>query len=201
MRARARTCRSPIGRGRLGTVPGVPESLSTIDLPELEAPDEKHRGRLRRNRLVRRLALGLLTIFILLGAVGVLGVRSRTVTASGGGYTLEVDYAQVARPALAAPWRVTVRHPGGFDGPITLETSADYFELFDANAMVPAPSAETADAEYHVAEFDPPDGNTLKVSFDARIGPNVQWGKTATTRLVIDDEIVAQVTYRTWVLP
>jgi hypothetical protein len=49
-------------------------------------------------------------------------------------------------------------------------------------------------------EFDPPPGETFRLSFDARIEPSVQWGLEATTEVEHAGE-VASVTYRTWVMP
>ena len=156
---------------------------------------------MRRNRLARRMGLTVLAVVVLLGATGMLGVRTRTVRASSNGYDLTVRYAQVARPALAAPWEVTLHHDGGFDGPITISTSADYFHLFDENGLSPDPAGATAGRDRLVLEFDPPAGETLTVSYDARIGPNVQMGKRATTQVLVHDEPVVGVSYRTWIMP
>jgi hypothetical protein len=178
----------------------APDS-STTAWAGLDPAEPEQARRLRRYRFVRRVVLVLLAVFVLAGALGFLGIRTRTVEAAGGGYTLRVEYAHVARPALAAPWRVTITHPGGFDGPVTLSTTGAYFDLFDENGLSPDPASATAGDDRLILEFDPPPGEVLQINYDGRIGPNVQWGKRATTEVVVDGEPVVDVTYRTWVLP
>ena len=179
--------------GRLG---GGGEEWPTTESVEVEdAP-------VRRARTVRRVFVAALCAFLLLGLLGVLGVRSGRVTASGGGYELEVVYPRVARPGLAVPWTVTVRRPGGFDGPVTLATTSEYLDVFDSANLDPEPESATRDGQRALWEFTPPrDGDTLEVSLDTRVGPHVQWGKSAVTAVLRDDAPVVQVRYRTYVLP
>ncbi len=84
------------------------------------------------------MTIGVLALIVVLGAVGVFGMRSTSVTASGGGYQLTVEYAAVSRAGLDTPWTVTVRHPGGFTGPITLATTDNYFTMFETQGLTPA---------------------------------------------------------------
>jgi hypothetical protein len=146
-------------------------------------------------------ALACLFVFLGAGAVGVFGVRTRTVTATGGGYELTVTYAAVTRPGLATPWAVEVRRQGGFDGPVTIAASAAYLEMFDENGLDPDPSASTADPDFVEWEFDPPNGDTLAVSFDARLEPARQWGRSGTVKVLVDDAAVTTASFRTWVMP
>ena len=152
--------------------------------------------------MLRRLFLAFLFLFLLAGLLGLFGVKTATVRAEGGGYELEVRYAKVARPGLSVPWVVTIRHPGGFDGPVTLTTNAAYFDLLDENSFDPDPESSTADGEIMIWEFEPPEeGDTLEVSLDTRMGPNVQWGASATTAVVENGQQVVSVDYKTWVMP
>ncbi len=170
-------------------------SLSTI-------PAEVPLDALRRARVARRAFLTFVAVFVALGTIGVFGVRSGTVRSSGGGYTLEVRYPEVARPGLSVPWSVTIRHPGGFDGPLTLASTASYFDLFDENSLDPDPDASTSDGERVLWEFETPEsGDTMEVSLDTRMGPNVQWGTRGQTAVLVDGKPVASVEYRTWVMP
>ena len=164
-------------------------------------PDAPSPERLRLGRAARRVFIVLLFVFIGLGLAGVLGVRTGTVSATGGGYELEVTYARVTRPGLATPWSTTVRHPGGFEGPITIAVSSEYFDMFDENGLDPDPSGATADGEYVYWEFEPPDGDVLEVSFDARIEPARQWGRDGVSRLMDGNRVIAEARYKTWVLP
>lgn len=160
-------------------------------------------ARVRRSRGLRRLFFVGLCLFLALGLLKVYGVRTSEATASGGGYELTVSYASVTRPGLATPWSVEIRRPGGFDGPVTLTTTSDYIEAFDENSLDPEPSSATTDADRTIWEFDPPpEGDTLSVSFDARMEPGVQLERLiGVTEVLKNDEPVVSVRYRTWVMP
>ena len=171
-----------------------------VELPTV--PDDLSLERARRGRAARRVFLVVLCLFLALGALGFLGVRSRTVKASGGGYELEVVYAQFARPGLAVPWSVTVRRPGGFQGPVTIASTDSYFDLFDENSLDPDPDSSSSDGDRIIWEFAPPEqGDTMTVSLDTRVGPNVQWGGTGETSVLDGGQPVATVRYRTYVMP
>ena len=160
-----------------------------------------------RSRLARRLFVAALGLFLLLGALGVYGVRTRTASASAGGYELSVRYATVSRPGLATPWSLEVRRPGGFPDGLTVAVMSSYFDVFDENGLEPAPVEETSDGERTYWRFSPSAADTIAVSFDARIEPGVQvtrakgrvevlagpTGPTAATVVAVD--------FRTWVMP
>lgn len=155
-----------------------------------------------RARTTRRVFTVVLSLFLLAGLLGLLGVRTGTVSTEGGGYELEVRYAKVARPGLSVPWAVTIRRPGGFDGPVTLATNSTYFDLLDENSFDPDPESTTSDGERLIWEFEPPeDGDTMEVSLDTRVGPNIQLGTSGTTEILEDGQPVASVTYKTWIMP
>lgn len=156
----------------------------------------------RRARLGRRLLLCVFATFLLLGATGVFGVRTARVSAAGGGYQLHVEYPRVTRAGHAVPLAVEVRKPGGFgEEPVVVAMRAGYFSLFDENGILPGPSAETADRENVIWEFDPPPGEVLRVRFDTRTGPNRQVGEKGTAAVLLDDAPVVTVSFRTWVMP
>jgi hypothetical protein len=101
----------------------VPDGDSTLrDLRSME--DE------RSGVLGRRIAIALLTLVVVAGATGWLGVRSWTARAEGSGYELTLTYPRVARSGLDVAWNLRLEHPGGFDGPFTIAVSADYFDIF-----------------------------------------------------------------------
>ena len=164
-------------------------------------PHARPLERQRAARTGRRVFIVLLFVFLGLGLAGVLGVRTGVVTASGEGYELEVEFATVTRPGLATPWSTTIRHPGGFDGPIKIAVSSEYFDMFDENGLDPDPDGATADGEFVYWEFQPPDGDEFEVSFDARIEPARQWGTDGISRLMDGERVIAEAQYRTWVLP
>jgi hypothetical protein len=183
----------------------IAEAEELARRPEVDviptAPEEPNLLQSRRSRILRRLFMTLLLAGLAVGATGRLGVHSRTTTVQGEGYQLTVTYGQMTRPGLATPWSLKIRHPGGFDGPITVSTNTKYLDLFDENGFDPQPSKSTATPDMVIWEFDPPDGDTLGVSLDARLEPGAQWGRTGETSVLVDGEPVVTAKYKTWVLP
>jgi hypothetical protein len=169
----------------------------TSTLPEVR-PDSA----VRRSRIGRRLGVTALAVFVLLGALGLFGVRTATRTVTGGGYRLSVVYPSVARPALAVRVEVEVQHPGGFDGPVHLRMSSSYAALFDLNGFVPDPDTVTTTSAYTIYSFAPPPGDTFKIRIDTRVEPARQRGERAEVS-VLDDAgaPVATVHFRTRIWP
>jgi hypothetical protein len=165
-------------------------------LTDLRSVEQNTRG-----HTVRRVTIGVLALIVLLGALGVFGERTGTVRTSAGGYQLSVHYGVVSRAGIDTPWQVTVHHAGGFDGPITLATTASYFEMFESQGLTPAPDSETVGAVYQYQEFSPPPGDTFTLTYDAYIQPASQHGHSAVTKLLINGREVAQVSYRTRLVP
>lgn len=158
----------------------------------------------RRGRLGRRLFTAGLVVFLALGALGVYGVRTREVTAAGGGYRLTVTYTSVTRPGLATPWSVEIRRPGGFgDELVTVAVASSYFDAFDENGLDPDPAEAFTDGKRTVWRFEPPPGDVMTVSFDARIEPGVQLTTVKGTVAVLDPAgaDAARARFRTLVLP
>ena len=158
-------------------------------------------GRVRLARNGRLLLLALLTALILAGATGALGARTTTTTATASGYELSVSFPSVTRPGLAIRWMVVVRHAGGFAEPIDIATTSAYFNLFDFNNLDPTPSGLTTDDTWSIWTFDPPPGDVLRVTMDARLEPARQSGNRATTTVWVGGVFVASVSYHTSVVP
>ncbi|MGI8810359.1 MAG: hypothetical protein ACR2KK_21415 [Acidimicrobiales bacterium] len=160
-----------------------------------------------RSRLVRRIFVVGLGLFLVLGALGFYGVRTRSASAAGGGYEVSVRYATVSRPGLATPWSVEVRRPGGFPDGLTLAVMSGYFDAFDENGLDPAPVEETSDGERTYWRFGPSAADTIAVSFDARIEPGVQATRVKGRVEVLDgppgpqSAAVVTVDFGTWVMP
>jgi hypothetical protein len=184
---------APLEPGELAARPDVD------DIPT--APEETDLRGSRRGRTLRRLFMSLVAAFLLLGATGVLGVRTRQVAARGGGYELTVSYGHVSRPGLATPFGFEIRRPGGFDGPITVSSDSRYLSMFDENGFDPEPSSVTSTADQIIWQFEPPPGDVLSVSLDARIEPGVQWGKPGATSVLKDGRPVVTARYHTWIMP
>jgi len=151
----------------------VPGDAARSSIPTEPAPTEL--GRQRRARMARRGFVTVLVAFLALGALGFVGVRTRTASASGGGYELSLHYATIARPGLDVPWTLTVRHPGGFPDGVTVLVTSEYLDKLDQNGASPAPAAETTDGERTIWRFGPPPGDVLTISLDAQIQSGVQF--------------------------
>ena len=149
--------------------------------------------------------LSALMAFVVIDATGgpdVFGVDTDTARDQADGLTLEVRYATVSRPAIATPFDIRVSRPGGFDVPVRVAVDQEYLRMWDENGLVPAPSAETVMGTFVVWEFDPPIGDTLLISYDARIEPAAQSGRSgAVAVLGTDDLPLAEVSFTTRVLP
>jgi hypothetical protein len=177
-------------------------SVSTVDGIRFDTASA-----VRSRRYWYGLTTFVLTALMVIGVVDALdwadayGVDDATVRVAGGGYELEVRYGTVSRPALATPFEITVRRPGGFDGPVTLAVDRAYLEMWDENGLVPAPSAETTSGPDVLWEFDPPEGDTLTIWYDARIEPAAQSGRSGSVAVIDGDARVASVSFHTTVLP
>lgn len=154
-------------------------------------------------RWVRGSTTAMLVVVVGLGATGWLGVRSATVTAARAGYTLEVEYPMIARAGLDVPWTVTITAPpDGFPDEITVGVTSEWFDLFETQGFSPEPSAETTDDRFDYMTLSTPDtGTTMTFSYDTYVQPAAQLGAPAEVVLIVDDEPVASVDYRTWLLP
>ena len=131
----------------------LPES--TLDGLESTAGDV-------RGLWVRRFFLALLSLVLVAGLLGLLGVRSTTSEGAADGWTLSLEHAAVARAGLDVPFTATVTHDGGFDEKVTLAVTGDYFDLYETQGFNPVPSETSRDGELFYLTFDaPPEGDTL----------------------------------------
>lgn len=143
----------------------------------------------------------LLVVLVIAGAASVFGVSESRVDASGAGYDLSVEYAEVSRPGLETPWMARIVNREGFDTPISLRITSEYWEQFDVNGISPEPDATRRDGRYLIMEFARPIGSEFVMSLDARLSPATQRSQSAATALLVNDRIVAEVFYKTKVMP
>ncbi|MEA2829020.1 MAG: hypothetical protein QOG43_3459 [Actinomycetota bacterium] len=158
----------------------------------------------RRGRFGRRIFTVALVVFLGLGLVGLYGVRTGSTEAKGGGYEVTVTYAKITRPGLATPWSMEIRHPGGFgDEMVTVAVASSYFDAFDENGFAPDPVESSNDGERDIWRFQPPSGDVMTLSFDARIEPGVQLTRLKGEVSVLDPAGAEVVTarFRTVVMP
>jgi len=149
-----------------------------------------------------RAGLAILFVFVVLGALGVFGVHSRTASHSGNGYTLSVTYPQVARAGLDAPWRARVHRAGGVNSDLTLAVSSEYFRMWETQGFYPTPDSTTNDGDYTYMRFtNLRPGRDFVLEYDAYIQPASQIGKYGTVRLLIRGHEVVRTSFHTWLVP
>ena len=165
-------------------------------------PAELPHSRAGRARTIRRAYLGILGAFILLGLLNLFGSRTSSVSATGNGYTLRVEYPAATRSSLPVEWRVVVTHSGGFGGPVRIGVPIDYWNLFDFNNFYPTPDSTLNEGDLVILTFPEPAGDTLKVLLDARSQPGLHLGMSATTAVLSNDNRpLVEVSYHTRVAP
>ena len=143
---------------------------------QIEGAADAGRATSLRNR--RRVGLAVLLGVLVAAAAGLFGPDEQALSTESGSHSLRVEYPAETRSSIVTPVRVHLRKDGGFgDDPVEIAFSRQLFEHLDFQNWYPNPSAETADARWIVYEFDPPDGDELAISLDARTGPN-QWFST-----------------------
>ena len=167
-------------------------------------PPVREESQVKRARDLRRVGLVLLAAFVLAGATGLLGTRTTTASATGGGYELTVTHPAVSRSGHAVKLEVEVRRQGGFDTsePVRLRMLSSYFDLFDENRFSPQPDGETSDGRWTYDEFVPPRGDVFTVSIDTRIEPARNTGERGEVSVVDEDgRPVVTVRFRTRLAP
>jgi hypothetical protein len=187
----------------------VPAEVSTDTTAVAHPATPEGRARLRHRRLAAWITFGLL--FSIIGSavvdgadmVDVWGVDEGVARATGAdGARLSVRYPTVTRPALASPFEIVVRKPGGFDADVDVAVDLDYLELWDLNAVYPSPSDEQSDGERIVWTFAAPARDTLKVSVDARVEPGAQLEqRRGSVSLLAEDAPELTVRFATRVMP
>src|SRR5436309_3162195 len=112
------------------------------------APEPIAAPRLRRARTLRRIGLTFIALVVLAGAVGLLGIRTRTVTATGGGYRMSLEYPWTDRSDQPVHWMLTLDHAGGFSGPVEVAITQSYLDLLDINAIEPEPTGSRSEGKF-----------------------------------------------------
>jgi len=154
-----------------------------------------------RTPVARRIVLALLTLVILAAAAGLLGVKSSTVSTSGGGYEMKLEYAAIARAGLDVPFDLTLTHAGGFDSDIVLAVTADYFDIFEHQGVSPAPDTETSEGSMVYLTFPAPQGEEFRMAYDVYIQGSSQVGASGEVWLVVDDEPLLRISFTTVLVP
>jgi hypothetical protein len=159
--------------------------------------------RSRRGHWPRHIGVGILVSILVAAGVDLLGPRTGELTREGAGYTLAVQYPQIARAGEPAPLHVSVDSTDGFGDVVQLRFCDAYFDHLDFQSWYPNPSAETALPGSIIYEFDPPpSGTVLEISLDARVAPGQLGGRdSCEVSVLVEDEPVVTAAFTTWRVP
>jgi hypothetical protein len=155
-------------------------------------------------RGLRFASVGLTSALVVAALLGLLGVRTDFVSATGHGYAVSVEHAIVTRAGLATPFSVEVATEDGSALPARITTRIDswYLAMFDENGLEPEPAESFQTDEWTWWTFEVPEGSTsFQLTFDVRLEPSVQWGRDGTAALEIDGVEVLNTRFATWVVP
>jgi hypothetical protein len=168
------------------------------------APEHDGLAHARRSLWWRRGFVVALTLFVLAGATGLLGVRSGTVHAEADGLVLDVTYPHIARPGLGIAWRVAVTSPDGFDGPVSVTVPTGWLQRLDFMDQTPAPDEQTSDGATTSYTWDVVEGTELLVVWDVRIEPGTVGWHDVDVEVAVGPDDAAQTVrarFRSWILP
>jgi hypothetical protein len=187
-----------------GQVPGMSIATGPDSAPGSTFADVAPPRPRRRAQYIRRAVLSLLAVWVLLGAIGALGVHTGSAEASStDGWRLKVWYPHIARAGLDVEFRIQVHHDGGFgDQDITLALSRRYFDIFETQGFHPDADKATSDGRLIYLTFNPPpSGDDFTVDYDAYIQPASQQGRHAELSLMDDQTKRLTVNFHTWLVP
>lgn len=155
----------------------------------------------RRGRVVRRISVTVIAIFVVAGVFGVWGPRTARTTASSGPVAVALEHASVTRGGLPAPWALTItRTDGAALGDVTVVVDRELFTIFDHNDLVPPPDTVGQDEQSTTWTFDDVTGDELFVELDVRTQPGVRWRQRFTTVVTAADTTV-ELEASVWVMP
>lgn len=154
-----------------------------------------------RTPVARRIGLSVLALVVVSAGLGFLGVRSGSVTASGDGYEMRLEYATIARAGLDVPFDVTLTSAGGFDSEIVLAVTADYFDIFEHQGVSPAPDTEASEGPMVYLTFVAPKGEEFRLTYDIYIQGSSQTGASGELWLVVDDQPLLTLSFTTTLVP
>lgn len=149
-----------------------------------------------------------LSIVVVFGIVafalfGFAGLATRGTDNTVGDLTVHVDYATVSRPGLATPLVIGIESTSGMlPAELTVELPRAYLAMFDENGLDPSPDSVTSDGDTEIWTFRPGDVSVLSIDFDARLQPNMHYGRDGwvIVRGSDSDEAV-RVDFHTRVMP
>jgi hypothetical protein len=169
---------------------------STSTAPE-DPLDDSSAG---RARLWRRGGVAVLAAIVGLSLSGLLGQRTSTVSAAGGGYQMTVTYPSVVRPGLDVRWNILVSNANGFGKTLSIAISRHYFDIFDLNSLRPDADSSTSTGTSIIYTWDSPPGRVFELALDAYAEYGEHFGLDGFSAVMAQGRPVVTVNYHTrWV--
>jgi hypothetical protein len=129
-------------------------------------------------RLLRSFAVVVVFGIVIFSLLGFAGLTTSRADTTDGDMTVRVHYATVSRPGLATPLTITIESSAGrLPYELTVELPRAYLSMFDENGLDPTPDSISSDGETEIWTFQPGDVSTLSIDFDARLQPNMHYGR------------------------
>jgi len=154
----------------------------------------------RRFRDLRRVGIAFLAAIVLLAATGLLGQKTTTAKATGGGYTLSVTYPSVVHPGVDVRFEMVVSNPNGFGKSLSIALDHHYLDLFDLNSLRPDPDSSSSNGTALVYTWDSPPGTTFRMSLDMYAEYGEHFGLDGRTSVLAGGSPAVTVRYHTrWV--
>ena len=122
----------------------------------------------RRFRDLRRVGIAFLAAIVLLAATGLLGQKTTTAKATGGGYTLSVTYPSVVHPGVDVRFEIVVSNPNGFGKSLSIALDHHYFDLFDLNSLRPDPDSSSSNGTVRTGASRGPGMRSSMVTISTR---------------------------------
>ena len=133
----------------------------------------------RFERGLRVVAVVVAAGFVVAALLGVAGLSTSSVEAQSGSLQLRVEHAEVSRAGIATPLVIDVSTTDGSMLPteVEIEIPRRYLDMFDENGLDPPPDAVSSDGVTEIWTFETDDVSTLSIDYDARLQPNMHFGR------------------------
>ncbi len=150
---------------------------------------------------VRRGALALLSVPVVLALAGMIGQPTRNLEASEAGARLQVAVPDALRGGLLWRARISVRANRTIEHP-RIVLGAGFMEGMQVNTIEPSPAGEASRGPNVVLSYDKLDvGDELVVYLQLQVNPTTVGNQDTSVELDDETQLLARVAHTTRVLP
>lgn len=134
--------------------------------------------------------------------LGFAGLTTTHASQTSGDLTVTVMYASVSRPGIPTPFVIDIERVSGDALPaeIQVEIPRRYLSMFDENGLDPSPDSISSDGVTELWTFTTAGESKLVIDFDARLQPNMHYGRDGWVEVTSGSESV-RVDFHTKVMP